>query len=94
MTLFENYRGNSLVDFNTKLNNIKQNFKKSFGNEIILLNTLHSPEISYRFCGDYYRVERNWYDVFYNNKIVAQIETKLDKSGCFFDIDIEYVYNS
>ncbi len=72
METIEKYGENLFYEFETKLEDIINNYKNDYGEKIKLINLRHSPCIKMSNNGINYSVEVNWWHVYNESEIVEK----------------------
>ncbi len=93
MERIEKYGIDLKNEFNNNFLMITNKLKKQYNNEIEFVNVRYSPEIGlstfYNFYYDFKVVEINWWNIIYQNKVIANIFTMYEITGTFFEIEME-----
>jgi hypothetical protein len=87
METIEKYGKNLFGDFETKLDDIIDNYKNVYGEKIKLINFKHSPSIKMSDCGINYSLEVNWWHIYNDSEIVGKILSMLDKFGDYYCLE-------
>lgn len=87
MKRFENHGENLFDEFNIKISEIKEEIKSKFNSQVKIKLTRDSPEIGLSSGAYFYSVQVKWWEIINNGVAVGNIESMLDNTGGFYEID-------